>query len=348
MKNNRSGIIILATLWIMAILAVFALGIGYRSSLEVRLAGYQVDKIKTLYLAKAAIQEIKEYMSIDSNNDTKDYDSLYRCGIYLSSGQTPEALFKNKSIGDGSYTLKYKSGLDENNQPVWRYGLSDEERKININKAGSNTLKILFGLLGIEPGSAESIAASIIDWRDADSNLTANGAENDYYQSLNPAYNCKNADFEILEELLLVKGVTSPIFNKIKDYLTVYGDGKVNINTASPVVLQTLVQAAGLTSDSAAFANNIIDYRNGNDRIEGTSDDNPCIPPVTLITYLGQAEATMAVEYGILSTLSNNYLTLKSTNFSAQIQATSADKKIVKSITVILDNTGAIKRWQEE
>lgn len=325
MKNKEEGIIILVTLWIMAILTIFALGIGYRTSLELRLARYQIDKIKTLYMAKAAVQQVKEYIAIDLNSDTRDYDSLYRCGIYLLPDDTPETMFKNIVVGDGFYTIKYKTGRDENNQPIWRYGLSDEERKININKADVNTLRFLFELLGIDRGKAESIAASIVDWRDSDSGVTPYGAENDYYQNLDNPYNCKNADFETLEELLLVKDVSAQIFNSIKDYLTVYGQGKVNINTASGLVLQALAMSnSSLINDPVVFANNVIDSRNGDDNIEGTADDSP------------------------ISSTNFNFLMVKSSNFRAEIQSVSADTKVIKNTTAILDNSGAIKFWQEE
>jgi hypothetical protein len=35
-----------------------------------------------------------------------------------------------------------------------------------------------------------------MDWRDADFELTAGGAETEYYETLNPPYKCKNGLFE--------------------------------------------------------------------------------------------------------------------------------------------------------
>lgn len=336
MRNNESGIIIIITLWIMAILTIFALGIGYRTSLDLRLARYQLDKIKTLYITKAAVEEVKQYLSIDSapDSDTKDYDSLYECGVNLLSEETPESLFKDISVGGGHYSIKYQTGVDENGQSVYGYGLSDEERKININTIDVNVLKSLFQVLGIEPLKCESIAASIIDWRDTDSDLSnpPYGAENDYYQNLENPYNCKNYAFETLEELLLVKDVTQEIFNQIKDYLTVYGDGKININTASAVVLQAVaLNNPNLGINPSDFVNNIIDTRSGDDNIEGNAND---VPYLTIPNTIPNLVAT--------------YLTTKSTNFRAKIQAVSSDNKVIKNTTVILDTGGTIKLYQEE
>lgn len=101
---------------------------------------------------------------------------------------------------------------------------------------------------GIDPGDVEVIVDSIKDWLDEDSEETGfEGAEEDYYRSLPEPYSCKNGPMDFLEELLLVRGIDRNIFygteevEGIADYLTVYGnDGKININTAEPLVLRAL------------------------------------------------------------------------------------------------------------
>jgi len=84
------------------------------------------------------------------------------------------------------------------------FGLMDEAAKINVNAAVRDVLMKL-------PRMTDEIADSIVDWRDADENVTGTGGENPYYQSLQPGYSCKNAPFDTVEELLLVKGMTPEI-----------------------------------------------------------------------------------------------------------------------------------------
>jgi len=79
------------------------------------------------------------------------------------------------------------------------------------------------------------------------------------------ARKCKNAPFEILEELLLVKGMTREIFEKVKEDVTVFGEGKININTVGKRVLYGL----GLEEDCAK---KVLSYREGTDGEEGTED----------------------------------------------------------------------------
>jgi type II secretory pathway component PulK len=96
----------------------------------------------------------------------------------------------------------------------FHYGVIDESGKININalmKMPGGDQKAHDVLMGL-PGMTEEIVNSILDWIDPDDTPRSSGAENDYYSTLNPPYRCKNGPLSTPEELLLVKGVTPPLF----------------------------------------------------------------------------------------------------------------------------------------
>jgi general secretion pathway protein K len=92
------------------------------------------------------------------------------------------------------------------------------------------------------------LVPSIIDWIDSDDEVTFllfimhenSGAESDYYSNLTPPYRFKNDSFDTTEQLLLVKGVTQQVFDCLKDFITVRGDGKINVNWASKHIIQSL------------------------------------------------------------------------------------------------------------
>ena len=90
------------------------------------------------------------------------------------------------------------------------------------------------------------IVDSIQDWRDPNEEHRLNGAESDYYLGLPVPYRSKNADFDSVDELLQVKGVTRallygrPEAPGLAEHLTVFGTNAVHVNTASPVVLRAL------------------------------------------------------------------------------------------------------------
>lgn len=96
---------------------------------------------------------------------------------------------------------------------------------------------------------AKGIVDAIVDWIDEDDKESDFGAENSYYQSLAQPYRCKNEPLTYIEELLLVRGITPELLfgsgNRpgLADFLTVHTkDGKININTAAPLLIQSLDQ----------------------------------------------------------------------------------------------------------
>ncbi len=97
-------------------------------------------------------------------------------------------------VGDGAFWI-LRCDPDEDQEVS--YGLTDEAGKINLNTATEEMLAKL-------PDMTADVPAAILDWRDADSEVTAGGAESDYYLLLPDPYECKNAPLETVEELLLV------------------------------------------------------------------------------------------------------------------------------------------------
>jgi DNA uptake protein ComE-like DNA-binding protein len=61
------------------------------------------------------------------------------------------------------------------------------------------------------PGMTNELADAILDFIDDDDTSRTYGCESAYYSSLQPAYSAKNSPLESLDELLLVRGVTSQL-----------------------------------------------------------------------------------------------------------------------------------------
>ena len=112
-------------------------------------------------------------------------------------------------------------------------------------------------------GIAVEKAQAILDWVDADVNATVpEGAEDDFYTGLDPAYRAANAPFAAVSELKLVKGFSPAVEAEREDYelllphvaaLPRRADGQataVNVNTATPEVLASLgPEVAPLAAD---------------------------------------------------------------------------------------------------
>ncbi|MBL9124699.1 MAG: general secretion pathway protein GspK [Planctomycetaceae bacterium] len=92
-----------------------------------------------------------------------------------------------------------------------RFGLADESARLNLHallawdqrEPGAGR----YALLQL-PGMTAEIADALLDWMDADDAPRESGAESEYYDRLEPAVRPANAVPTVLEELLLVRGVT--------------------------------------------------------------------------------------------------------------------------------------------
>lgn len=102
----------------------------------------------------------------------------------------------------------------------------------------------------------EELIGNLVDWIDPDDNriqydpvtnqfLEGTEGEDSYYTDLpgNQRYRSKDAPFDSIEELRMVKGVNETIFRHLKDKVSVHSSGKIDVNTASAQVLATLLRA---------------------------------------------------------------------------------------------------------
>ncbi len=353
---KRNGLILVVTLWILLILSLFALGMSRGVKLDLLLSGYGADKLKSYYLAKAAVAVSLAQLNKDSlDSQTKDYDSLYECGIKLEPNKTPQDIFGDIAAGEGYYTVSYLLPQAGDNPASKLYGLEDEERRINlngINPMNYKVLKHLLIILGEDSDAAETIASSVVDWRDSDS-VVFNppfGAEDAYYMSLEPAYHCQNASFQSFEELLLVRGMATQVFEKIKGRITFFpidsNDLKVNVNTAGALVLNALINAGmeythqANQSVGVNLLQKIIDQRNGDDNIVATQDDR--------LVKLNELNLNPD-ELSLFNYLNTNYFISKSDYFRINAEGLYKDKKVKSLITAIVkrgDNSPLF--WHED
>jgi len=158
--------------------------------------------------------------------------------------------------------------------------VEDESGKFPINylvdangKPQDIYQKVLIGILAntpfqVEEEEAKALVNAITDWLDKDDEPAGEfGAETDYYQSLEHPYACKNGPFTSLAELQLVRGMTEALYYGsennpgLRDLLTLYSNGKVNINTAGPLILRALVSKSVSEDTAQAWAESVVAYR---------------------------------------------------------------------------------------
>jgi len=275
-------VILVICLWLLAALSLLALGLAYRLGLEGRVIAYKFHTEEMRELAKGIVSLAAARI------DAGDED----CTFHGQAWAQPLRLAPSDF-----------GGLDDEKLKRFRAEgmVFDELGRLNINSAYRGQLRSL-GVVDDEAASA------ILDWRDGDDAPSPMGAESSYYRTLRPAYVCKNAPFDSVYELLLVRGFTRavlfgadgdavrapdgsgdrrPAAEGLRDYLTVYGDGRINLNTAPKQVLLTI---PGVTPE---IADEVIGRRAGQDSLERTEDD---VPFVTFDELLEVGGVTQFVE----------------------------------------------------
>ncbi|NIS60474.1 MAG: type II secretion system minor pseudopilin GspK [Proteobacteria bacterium] len=232
LRKSETGVALILTLLITAILVTLIVEVNYSTQVDVRISGNFRNDLQTSYLAKSGVNIAASYLKYDGQNT--DTDNLTE--DWAKS-------FPPLPVGEGFVKVM----------------IGDENSKININRAVKETgevdqviydaLSRLFEREEVDLG----ILDALIDWIDPNDEGEAEG---NYYRGLDPPYACKNGPLDTLSELLMIKGITDEVYAKISQYLTIYSDGKVNINTASKEVLLCLDDAI-----DDGIAQEIIQYR---------------------------------------------------------------------------------------
>lgn len=219
--GEQNGIALLMVIWIVTIMIVIVMAFSMTARTNAFSTLAFRESVKRDFVFEAGVQQaiMELFYSMKKPEDDET--------IWRADG----TVYKEK-LGDTEYAVR----------------VIDEGGKIDINKADEIILKGLLSSLEVKEDDIDIITDSILDWRDPDDLVRLHGAENDYYMSLPRPYKPKNADFDSLEELLLVRGITSELLygaegkkRGLIEFLTVYSkDTRININTASKEVLMSI------------------------------------------------------------------------------------------------------------
>ncbi|MBI5676414.1 MAG: general secretion pathway protein GspK [Nitrospirae bacterium] len=246
LREETGAVALLVVLWVIVLLTAIVGEFSYSMRTETKITRNFKEEAEAYYLALSGIEKAKTEILLTESQ----YTYLNEDGVLVFNIDN-EAPQRSGNLVRGSFS----------------YNLSDEESKLNINTASALQMRYLFLKSGVDITDVDIIVDSIIDWRDENDLHMLNGAEEDYYRSLEYSYSCKDGPFELIDELLLVKGMTKEIFYGSKDadseqkytgvvqYLTVNGLNTININTSSDVVLEAVLgveRAAGIIAQREA------------------------------------------------------------------------------------------------
>lgn len=342
LQKRRSGIALIIVLLVITVLAILAGGFAYSMKVETQLARNASFDNEFLWAAWSGVEAAKYELAADmqGGGPTAGVDSLNEVWAGGPGADTNMgSLFPDRrlELGPGKYV-------------TWK--TVDLDRKFNINIAGEPILRQALTMIGVDPASHSAIIDSVLDWVDKDNNAKPSGAEDDFYQNGQGPYGVphftKNGSIDDMSELLMINGVTKPIYYGsggvgnvgalatvpeamqsqfdepiyavgLRDLFTHVSGRALNINTANETTLQLLPPV------DANIAAAIIQRRAGPDGADGTQDDTPfrnpgeiaSIPglPPPILQQIGQYFSTRSIVFEItveahIGSLQRNYIAI--------------------------------------
>jgi len=128
------------------------------------------------------------------------------------------------------------------------FDVRDDGATLDVNRAGEEELGRIFAACGADAAAAMRAAQRIADWRDADEQRRAQGAERAEYLAAGARVLPRDGPVQHVSELDGVLGLATGPWNCVRPLLSVGGPGLVNVNTAPGEVLRAL---PGISETSA-------------------------------------------------------------------------------------------------
>ncbi len=242
-----------------------------------------------------------------------------------TSGTVSEEIAEQsrEELSSGRFSDKHFLDFDGD----FNASIVDEDSKVNLNGFSSRSSADILQeeltattLYGIMSGQEQDqwfydrdidrweIIGNVADWVDTDNTRCGlrSGYEDDLYNRLEPSpYLAKNAPFDSKEEIKLVDGWEGEVYDKLEDRITVWGSGKVNINTASQEVMFGLLKAycQGTPADSVVqhcqdiMAEQVLfsDWQNANDFTEYLQNNCGCTPDDNMANVITTSSSVFTV-----------------------------------------------------
>ena len=254
----EKGIALFLVLWVLTLLSVIVGEFCYSMRTEVNITRNFKYQTEAYYIALAGLN-----MAIGELIRNTMIPPKTREDLLPGEEEETEAEPSRWRVNTDIPPVSFGTGQ-------FKVTIGNESGKVNINRANRDMLIMLLKGFDLDPQDQDVIVDSILDWRDPNNLHRVNGAEDNYYQSLPEPYECKDGDFDTVEELLMVRGVTPEIFyGGLKDMVTAHQlrksstksrrrtkiTNKISINAASKEMLRTLPL---MTED---LVQEIVDYR---------------------------------------------------------------------------------------
>ncbi|NCA83815.1 MAG: hypothetical protein EOM72_13945 [Opitutae bacterium] len=259
-------------LWTVLILGMLVGGLAYEMHIEAGITSYARKRLKAQVAARGGVEYAKFLLA-----------KSFETSAFEEGDEEKEAfrvLAKNLERGIGISGAQVEMG-----ESTAAVDILPEAGRRNVNTLGDEDWEELLDQAGVPEEKWPELIDCFMDWTDEGDEHRLNGAEEGDAFYKEQGYAPKNAPLDTVDELLLIKGFTPAIvyggpppdpkseaLRGIAHLLTTFGDGKVNVNTASREVLLTLVTRSGKRMTEYEVED-LLKYRLGDDGLPNTKDD---------------------------------------------------------------------------
>jgi general secretion pathway protein K len=248
MTRARGGFALLAALWLLVALSVASLGLSVLAHERRLAAANLVEHTQALAAAQAGVEQLRSRLA---RRLTLSQELRSAPDVLMDPWHGVDSVLSDTlALGDARVSVTAR----------------DVGGQLNLNRATEDELRRLFDALRIDAGEADRLAQCILDWRDADDLHRARGAERDAYVAAGAAVLPRNGSFQTFPELRSVLGMTPDVYERVHPYLTLFGSGQVNLNTADRAVLLAL---PGMTEEAVVV---LARYRRQHRRLASLTD----------------------------------------------------------------------------
>ncbi len=273
--RNSRGAALVVVLLAVAIMTTVVVDFVYNTRVELHMAANIRDEVRAYHLAKGGMDLARLALNLQTQIDnlSKSFGMNANIQLWQFVNQFMGAFNAGRiDLPMASVDLGSISGLG-GLKGAFDVEIVPEDGKININAlatpgaqrdatiarlshlmapAATNSMFSIGSSGGGDYQEISDIVSALIDWVDADKDLTTMGADGTYaptgpgqednrYSDFGSNIMPRNAPMDSIQEVMLVKGINDDWLEAFGDSLTVYPSPAININTANRQLLGVLV-----------------------------------------------------------------------------------------------------------
>jgi len=225
-RGGERGVALMLVLWVVIVLAAIASGVVLAARRQTALAAALRSRAAARYAAESGVAAARAELR-----------ALFR------AARGPEDQARVFAGLDAAVR-----GWGERPLGAGRYqvAVTDLGARIDLNRANEEVLRGLFRQFADED-RATALVDALEDWKDEDDEPREQGAEAADYAKAGSPFRPSNGPLLRLDELTRIRGFSDSLAGVLAPYVTVLGDGLVNVNTAPEPVLAAIPElgAAG-------------------------------------------------------------------------------------------------------